>query len=98
MVPNTFLVTWMRLHVLRTASLIKGKPDELRTICHSSHDREGGLIIEHDGEQMRMSVEDVKQITPSGKFHKAKFAGNIQSYQLCDITWKPSNDDQKEMF
>ena len=27
--------------------------------------REGGLIIEHDGEQMRMSVEDVKQITPS---------------------------------
>jgi hypothetical protein len=60
--------------------------------------REGGLIIEHDGEQMRMSVEDVKQITPSGKFHKAKFAGNIQSYQLCDITWKPSNDEQKEMF
>ena len=48
--------------------------------------REGGLIIEHDGEQMRMSVEDVKQITPSGKFHKAKFAGNIQSYQLCDLS------------
>lgn len=59
---------------------------------------QGGLIIEHEGEQMRMSVEDVKQITPSGKFHKAKFSGSVQSYQLCDITWNPSNGDQGEMF
>ena len=58
----------------------------------------GGLIIEHDGEKMRMSIEDIKQIKPSGKFHKAKFAGKIKSYQLCDITWKPSNTEQKEMF
>ena len=58
----------------------------------------GGLIIEHEGEQMRMSVEDLKQITPSGKFHKAKFADFVQSYQLCDITWKPSNIDKGELF
>jgi hypothetical protein len=58
----------------------------------------GGLLIEHDGEQMKMSVEDIKKIKPSGKFHKAKFSGKIQSYQLCDITWKPSDTNQIEMF
>lgn len=58
----------------------------------------GGLLIEHDGEQMKMSVEDIKKIKPSGKFHKAKFAGKIQSYQLCDITWKPNDTNQIEMF
>jgi|TARA_R110000764_G_scaffold139071_1_gene227072 hypothetical protein len=59
---------------------------------------EGGLIIEHEGEHMRMSVEDLKQIVPSGKFHKAKFAEFVRSYQLCDITWKPSDIDQGELF
>jgi hypothetical protein len=47
---------------------------------------------------MHLSVDDIKHIKPSGKFHEAKFVGNIKSYQLADITWKPGDSEQKELF
>jgi response regulator RpfG family c-di-GMP phosphodiesterase len=60
--------------------------------------QEGGMIIEYLSEKMHLSVDDIKHIKPSGKFHEAKFVGNIKSYQLADITWKPNDSEQKELF
>jgi response regulator RpfG family c-di-GMP phosphodiesterase len=48
--------------------------------------QEGGMIIEYLSEKMHLSVDDIKHIKPSGKFHEAKFVGNIKA-----INWLTSH-------
>ena len=46
----------------------------------------GGMELEHEGKFMRLSVEQLETIKPTGAVHQSKFGG---SYQLADITWTP---------
>lgn len=56
--------------------------------------RQGGLEIVHDGRNMRLSVEQLEAIKPSGAWHKSKFGG--EDYQLADITFKPITDNPNQ--
>jgi len=56
--------------------------------------RSGGLELQHDGRVMRLSVEQLTGIAPSGAFHKSKFGGD--DYQLADITFKPLTDNPNQ--
>ena len=60
--------------------------------------RQGGLEIIHDGRIMRLSLEQLENIKPSGAWHKSKFGGG--DYQLADITFKPitDNPNQRELL
>ena len=56
--------------------------------------KSGGLELQHDGQKMLLSVEQLNSITPSGAFHKSKFGG--ADYQLADITFKPLTEDPNQ--
>jgi hypothetical protein len=43
---------------------------------------------------MRLSVEQLETIKPSGAWHKSKFGG--EDYQLADITFKPITDNPNQ--
>tara|TARA_R110000868_G_scaffold8000_2_gene41540 strand:+ start:154 stop:411 length:258 start_codon:yes stop_codon:yes gene_type:complete len=53
----------------------------------------GGMELEHEGKVMRLTVEDLRTITPTGKVFTSKFGG---SYQLADVTWTPLTHDPNQ--
>lgn len=59
--------------------------------------QKGGLELQHDNEIMRLNVEELRQLKPTGKPIQSKFKG---SYHLIDITFKPLTDDpnQQKLF
>jgi len=54
----------------------------------------GGLILKHDGQEMIVTVEELKKLEPSGKAITSKFD---RPYKLIDIEWKPRDVNQMEL-
>ena len=59
--------------------------------------KKGGLELQHDNQIMRLNVNELRQLKPTGKPIQSKFKG---SYHLIDITFKPLTEDvnQQKLF
>ena len=53
----------------------------------------GGLEINHDGQVMQISPEELIKLTPSSNVIQSKFKG---TYKLVDILFKPLTDDPRQ--
>ena len=56
---------------------------------------EGGLTVEHDGQKMFLSVEQLKGGNSQTKRLNSKF--KAATYNLVDYRWKPDDESQEEL-
>jgi len=54
----------------------------------------GGMILKHDGDQMTLTADQLRNLKPSGQVCKSKFKG---SYRLIDILFQKETP-QGELF
>lgn len=80
--------------VKKVKKLWQGRYVSIRDYEQKKAVTQGGLRIEHDGQVMEISPDQLRLYKPKGVIHKSKTGG--LSYQLVDIEWKPSTHDPRQ--
>lgn len=82
---------------IRVKSIWKDKVSIRDNVWRLACDNEEGLTIKYKDETMQVSYDDIKYLTPRGRFVD-KFKKNL-IYSLVDIKWKPTaNTNQRKLL
>ena len=56
----------------------------------------GGIIIKHNGDQMILDADQLKQLKPNNQWYTSKYPPYTK-YQLYDIRWNPKILDKNQL-
>jgi len=77
----------------KVTKLWLGKFVSVRDYEVSKAIQKGGLVIQHNNEQMVLKPNELSSLKPNPKPIQSKFKG---TYKLVDITFKPMTDDPRQ--
>ena len=77
----------------KVTKLWQGKYTSIRDYELTSAIKKGGLVINHNKEQMILNVDELRLLKPNPKVFQSKFKG---SYRLIDILFKPLTEDPNQ--
>ena len=73
--------------------LWRGKYVDIRDYEIPRAIKKGGMVVYYKGAYMKLSVDDLQKLKPTGKEIQSKYKG---TYRLCSIKWLPKSDDEKQ--
>ena len=77
----------------KVTKLWQGKYTSIRDYELTSAIKKGGLVINHNKQQMILNVDELRLLKPNPKVFQSKFKG---TYKLVDIFFKPNSNDHRQ--
>ena len=82
------------MNIKKVTKLFRGRVD-IRSYEVSDYIKKGGVKIEHDGQYMILSPDQLKKGEVMTKNLHSKF--NDKTYDLHSYVWKPINEKQDQL-